>query len=379
MDMALPTPPPLHGHPLFEPWRDPASGITSHLLRNVVPLQQSFYFTNPSATPDGRYVWFYGAFPPSGDHNHGRILGVADLLCAEIRWFPETQFLDASPFVDPVTAQVYWAAGPEIWRRGPKPADHAVLVNRLPDDWLQGRRPHRLATHLTLRADRAAFAIDPQIGRDWYLGEAPLDGTPLRPWQHFSRCYNHAQFSPVDPDAILIAQDWWRDAATGEHGPIDDRLWLVRRGEAPRPLRPDAPSGNRAHEWWDASGQWVWYVDYQHGTERVEIATGRAETVWPAGTCHSHCDRAGRLLAGDIGTYQWAETGCRVAFFHAGMGREINIANSLPLPAINPGRYHVHPHPQFCAGDRWICYTTTVLGRTTLAIVEVDELLARTS
>ncbi len=38
-------------------------------------------------------------------------------------------------------------------------------------------------------------------------GDMPVNGDPFRLWQKPDRGYNHAQFSPVDPDLILVAQD----------------------------------------------------------------------------------------------------------------------------------------------------------------------------
>ena len=57
----------LEGSGHFIKYKDPESGVVSYVLNsNTVPHTQSFYFTNPSATDDGRYAWVYCAFPPSG-------------------------------------------------------------------------------------------------------------------------------------------------------------------------------------------------------------------------------------------------------------------------------------------------------------------------
>jgi hypothetical protein len=359
---------------LFHFWRDPISGVQSMLLKGsvVAPLQQSFYFTNPGMTPDGRFLWFYCAFPPAGDANYGRCLGVVDFGDDTIRYFPETQFLDASPCVDPLLGDVYWVTGLEIWRRGPKEADRAVLINQFSTELAKDRRPHRIATHLTFSADRTALNVDIQIGNKWYVGDAPLNGSPMRIWQCFDRCYNHGQFSPTDPDLQLIAQDWWIDPATGHHGTIENRLWLIRRGESAKPIfTPGSPQ--HAHEWWDSNGRQVWYVDYESGTWRVDIATHQPILIWPNGTCHSHANTDGTLLVGDIGTYSW-EHGCRVAAFNPQNGREVNIVSNMPLPQLCRGKYHIDPHPQFCCNDSYVCYTTTVGGCVTVAMVRVDHL-----
>ncbi|MDQ3657679.1 MAG: oligogalacturonate lyase family protein [Chloroflexota bacterium] len=372
----------IHESRAFTAWTDPQSGVTSYLLdQRVAPQQLTFYFVNSGMTDDGRYIWFYAAFPPAGNERDGRTLGVFDADTGATHHFPDSQFSSGSPMVDPTTGEVYWVSGLEIWKRSPDPDAEAVLVNSIPTELMRDRRPHRIATHLTMSADRRFVNIDGQVGREWFLGAAPLDGGQVEIWQRFDRNHNHAQFSPTDPDLMLIAQDWWHDVVTGEHAYYQDRLWLIRRGEEARPILPDDPSDRRTHEWWGADGRHVWYVDYDRGTERVDVATGERENIWPGGTCHSYCDRSGRYLVGDIGTYSWARTGCRVAFFNTETGREVDIVSvgCMPEPEGGRRRYHVDPHPRFCADDRYICYTTTIHGRADVAIVPVAELIALTS
>lgn len=365
--------------PLFTRWQDPVSGVESLVLtqHRIAPHQQSFYFTNPSFTRDGRYLWLYCAFPPGGDAYYGRQLAVVDFENQTLQCFPETEFMDASPFVDKDTGEVYWTTCLEIWKRGPLPGDRASLVAAFPNELARNRRPLRLATHLTLSADKKSFAIDAQIGNEWFLGDLPVDGTtPFRLWQKFDRGYNHTQFSPTDPDLMLTAQDSWYDANSGAYGAVEDRLWLIRRGGKARPIYPHDPSNMRGHEWWDADGRHVWYIDYRKGTEKVNIETGEKTNVWPNGHTHSHTDQQSRYLVGDINPqppYTW-----RVAFFNIRTGKEINIVTEFPpMPARN--RYHTHPHPQFSCNDRYICYTTNVMGTTDMALVSVADLVARTS
>ncbi|MCU6707933.1 oligogalacturonate lyase family protein [Paenibacillus sp. J5C_2022] len=368
---------PIKKSAMFTKWIDPVSGVESWILTaRTAPYQSSFYFTNESMTRDGRYLWFYCAFPPSGSSHYGRLLGVADLQEDTIRHFPETAFLDASPLIDLDSGEAYWCTGLDIWRRGPEEKDEAALVHSFPEELAKRRRPARIATHLTFSADRRSLSVDAEFGEQWFCGEAPLDGSPIAIWQSFDRCYNHGQFSPTDPDLQLIAQDSWIDQNSGHQGWLDNRMWLIRRGEEARPIRADGSSG-QAHEWWGADGKHVWYVDYKHGTEKVNIETGERKIVWKSGTCHSHCDRSGQYVAGDIGPYTWKD-GCRVAFYNTLTSREINIVSNLPEPPLGRGRYHTDPHPQFCLNDEWICYTTTVLGAPTVALVETKHLLDQT-
>jgi hypothetical protein len=363
---------------LFEPWIDPVSGIKSYILTHQeAPLQQSFYFTNQSFSGDGRYLWFYAAHPPAGSGEIGRTLGVADLEQETITWCPETQFRDGSPFVDKDSGAVYWCWGYSVFRREPSPDAVAVLVNSVPEEIHRHRYGKRLATHLTLSADGKEFFIDAHFGNEWCTGSMPLDGGDFVTWQTFDRCYNHAQFSPTDPDLALIAQDWWIDVATGQHNNFDNRIWVIQRGKKARAVFNHANS--IAHEWWDAAGKHIWYVDYNRGTEKVDIVNSNRTSVWPNGTCHSHSSSCGRFLVGDIGTYSWKETGCRVAFYNIKTGREVDIASSLPVPPLPRGSYHIDPHPQFCVDDSVIVYTTTVHGRVAVALTSTKDLIDATS
>ncbi len=366
--------------PLLREWVDPCSKVRSFLLDGAAaPFQQSFYFVSPSFTDDGRYYWFYCAFPPSGSGNYGRCLGVADFVEGTIRHYPDTQFHDSSPLVDRGTGEVYWCNHLEIWKRGPKPEQKPVLVNRFPAEVARQRHLTYLATHLTFSADRRALSLDAQIGRESYVGHIPLDGSPPEVWKKFDRRINHVQFSPADPDLQLIAQDYWTDPATGEPGGIDQRMWLLRRGGEPEVLYPGGGSRLQGHEWWSADGRRVWYIHYHHGVEYIDIEKGRPERVWPLQTVsHAHVDAAEEFVVADFLPGDVPEER-RVAFLNRSTRREIDIVSHLPLSPQGCDKYHVHPHPQFCWGDRLICYTTTVRGRVDVAFAPVGSLVSCTA
>lgn len=376
--------------PLFTRWADPVSGVTSLLLPNTAaPLQQSFYYTNPSFTDDGRFLWFYCAFPPAGNANQGRSLGVVDFQLHEVRHYPETGFLDASPAVDPATGEAYWCSGLEIWKRGPLAADTPVLVNRFPADLARNRRPWRVATHLTFSADRKSLNLDAEIGREWFAGHAPLDGTPAVIWQTLDRAYNHGQFSPVDSDLQLINQDSAVDPLTGDCPNYENRMWLLRRGGKITPIFADVAASGAAkhgHEWWSADGRHVWYIHYGRGVMRVNPFAPRPagadpvpELMWPSDTVsHAHTDATETYVVADC--QPGIATGIsKVIFYNRKTGRETAIVSQMPYPTDALRRYHVHPHPQFCLHDRYICYTTLVTGRLTLALVSVESLIAATN
>jgi hypothetical protein len=363
--------------PCFEKWEDPKSGIVSYILnRHVAPVQQSFYFTNRSITNNGRYLWFYTAFPPAGSAEIGRTLGVVDLEKETITNFPDTQFRDGSPMVDLENGDIYWCWAYSIFCRSPEPNSPARLVNSLPKEIHKGRYGKRLATHLTTSTNRKELFIDAHLGNEWLIGTLPMDGGEFQTWQTFERCFNHAQINPNDPDLALIAQDWWIDVTTGEHKDLENRIWTIRRGEKAKPIFEKGDS--HAHEWWDADGKHIWYIDYNKGTHKVNIETLENTLVWENGNCHSHSSNCSNYLIGDIGTYTWNRTGCRVAFYNSRTQREVNIVTSPPPPHIPRGDYHLDPHPQFCANDKLVVYTTTVKGQIDVALTKTEDLIAAT-
>ena len=91
---------------LFTPITHAESGVTIHVLtRKVAPVQQGFYFVNDSMSADGRYLWFYCAFPPALH----RTLAVIDFADQAVRHFPETNA--AGAYVDPGSGDVFWSEG----------------------------------------------------------------------------------------------------------------------------------------------------------------------------------------------------------------------------------------------------------------------------
>ena len=96
--------------------------------------------------------------------------------------------------------------------------------------------------------------------------------------------------------------------------------------------------------------------------------------------CHS--DEVKQFLrtwgTGDIDTYLWQAKGCKLGFLNRDTGREINVVSDFPLTSLG-NQYHVHPHPQFCAKDELVLYTTTVDGHhADVAICRTAELVAAT-
>lgn len=376
----------------FIPHCDTVSGAVSYLLKNeAAPFQQSFYFVNPSMTRDGRYYWFYCAFPPAGDANYGRTLAVIDFQEDEVRYFPETQFLDASPFVDLDTGEVYWCNKYGLFKRGPRWDSRTECVAQLPPDLQNKGTVHRIATHLTRSADGTEFAFDAEIGNRSYLGSVCIKTGEFRIWKSFDYCYNHAQFHPADPDLILFAQDYWNDKATGKQYGIQtdetgrrNRLWTIRRGEDPVLWKSEYADGAATHEWWSADGKSIYYVDGKYGAVRIDLETGAFSDMHPGGIWHAHSSADERYFAGDAQITEdgrWYR-GCasRINFYNRDTGRQIDIVSENPAlySPENPCVYHMDPHPQFLAADNYIAFTTTVSGQVTVGISEVQDLVSLT-
>jgi hypothetical protein len=356
---------------LFTPHTDPESGITSYILRRkVAPVQENFYFVNDPMDASGRYLWFYCAFPPALP----RSLGVLDMETGDIRHYPETGFTGASPYVEPETGAAVWAMGPSLWRRGPGANDEVQHLNRLPADLIGDRSITRLATHLTRSADGKAFFVDAAFGLQWVFGTLPVDGGDFALWHRFDRNFNHAQLSPTDPDLVLFAQEHHPDPITGLRIRITDRMWLMRKGEAPRPIFAEPTVVT--HEWWDEDGEHVWCIKGGQGTWRVNIHTAEVENLnWPTGAWHSHHHPSGKYVVGDTNQRFYRGTPSTVRFLNRETGRDVQVIDNPARDDYVGANYHIDPHPRFAGGGRYVTFTTTVCGEVDLAVVPVEELV----
>jgi len=372
---------------LFTGWKNPSNGVESLILtERVAPVQQSFYYTHPSFSRDGRFLWFGCGFPPSGGRHAQQLLGVADLERGETRVYHETQYPLTRPWIDLDTGEAYWGNQLDFWKRGPLPFDSPVRVNSLPAEFVQDLRVTCLSTHPTFSADRHSLNIDLRaLKADGtpvsIIGDLPVDGGAFRLWQRTEGySYDHGLLSPVDPDLQLFSHEFWQD---GERLgiPFDGakpyhRIWLIRRGEKAAPLLRE-PVSHSGHEWWDASGSFVWYLHYGVGVKKVSLATREETLVWPGNLSHAHASRDSRYLVADHMTDP-ANPECRVLFRDTVSGHEIEIVNRAPLGPRFTQCTHLHPHPQFCLDDRYICYTTTVYDRVDVALVRVADLIEKT-
>ncbi len=362
-------------HPYFTEWTEPSSGIKSFVLTKMLaPIQQSFYFTNSSLSADEKYLWFYATYPPSPVTT--RTLGVVGMDPDNpfIQIFPETAFWDASPLVTPEGDSVYFFQGKGVSKFCM--AERKVeKVCELDDKYIAGRHLFRGATHLTLSADGKQLLIDGQVGNKWFVSVGNLETGKIEIVNEFSRMYNHAQFSPVNPKLFSMAQDWWSDPITGQTGSIDHRIWVMDTDRTMcYPITPKEWSGHGyspSHEWWSKDGKLCW-TDYNLGAFQFDVETEEKIHIWKHPLCHTHCDSTRRYWCADQTPYRWEKEPCMVLFYDHETEKETLIA-SLPQPEWPRKIYHTDPHPQFSPSDRYVVYSTTVAEGVSIALCPTSQ------
>ncbi len=364
----------LDHHPYFSPFDDPQSGVRSYILeQRVAPLQQTFYYTNPSISAGEKYLWFYTAFPP----NPSRTLGVVSLDPARpfIRHFPQAGNFQSSPMISPAGDSIYLCIGTTVWKL--TLGGEMQRIATLDSNYIRGRELHRLATHLTMSADGKYLLLDGHIGNHWFIAEAEIATGVITVLAEFMAQHNHAQFSPVDPDLFLIAHDQHRDPVSGVFIHHRLRTFLMNRAntryECINPQFLASPYKGACHEWWMADGR-IAYIEYDSGVWIYDLKDRSTTHVWKEPLCHAHCDAGGRFFCADQSPYFWKDRPCQVKFFDAKTGKVTLIDSGLPLPSEDRALYHLDPHPQFSPRGTWVDYTTTRRGRIDVALTPTAAL-----
>ncbi len=377
----------LSKHPYFESWIDPNTGVESFILtKRVAPLQQSFYFTASSFSADEEWLWFYAAFPPAAY----RVLGAVsmDPNNPEIHLMLDASFSSASPMVDETGKGVYYCSRAQIRHKTIGGENKAIAT--LPGKYVKKRRLSKLASHLTLSADGKYFLLDGEVGNHWFAGLAERETGEVKILHEFGRRYEHAQFSPTDPDLFLLAQDWRNDPISGRSLFYDHRTWLMNVSQTKfEPLVPgmwnrhvDPNTGELdrpCHEWWGKDGSRIYYVDYNRGVYEVMVydKVRKAKLVWPGSKCHANSGPNDRFFTADETPYLWRRKPCQIQFFDRKTGKQINIASGLPRPSTPAQWYHLHPHPQISPRGTYVVYTTTIGDVINIAVAPIDKIVEK--
>lgn len=368
----------LSDHPYFTKWVDPVSGIESFILtERVAPVQMPFYFVNPSISPDGEYLWFSAAFPPSPY----KMLAYVSLNPEKpkIQLFPQTAFFEACPMIAPDSKGAYFTEENRIWFIDLNGGVRKIA--ELSEDYIANRHIYRLVTHLTISADNRYFVMDSHIGNVFVLWLAEVATGKVQILHEFDYLHNHAQFSPIDPKMILLPRDWHRDPITGRYVFMESRQWVIDTDQTYyRNLNPDfweGHSGNTAHEWWSRDGL-VCYVNYEKGIFECNPYTRETTHVWKRPLCHAHCDSTRTYYCADQSPYNWKNEPVQILFFNRKEGSEKQIVSAMPPPPMSRWPYHVDPHPQFSPDNGFIDYMTTVRGCIDVAVTPTEQLKKQT-
>ena len=372
----------LSRHPYFEAWVDPRTGVENFLLaERVAPFQKGLYYTTPSVSADGRWLWFAALYPPS----RGCLAAVClDPDDPQMRLLPEAQ-LGGNPLLMPEGDAAYVPIGTGIYR---VTLDRQVApVVRMPAEILRNRHVFDLVSNLTLSADGKYFVLDSHIGNRWLVSVAEVATGEVTPLRWFVRCHHQSMFSTVDPQLILTNQGPWHDPITGEKGDMNIRMWLMdTKLTRYEPLYGDLWFNHNCmscHEWWSPQGNVCW-VDYSDGIYESPTGADRARAlVWPhRGLCHGQSDPTGRWIIADENPYgRSRERPCRVLLFDRTTRREVAVCSDAGLPPIaDPAdwrSYHLDPHPHFSSDGQLAVYTTCARGTVDVALAPLAAAAAK--
>jgi len=370
----------LDKHPYFKAYVDEKSGVKSYLLtEKVAQLQQHFYFTDSSLTEDGKFLWFRCLNAPA-QSVHLAVLSM-DAENPFIRSFPgaATTGSGGLPSIIPGTHDVIFGSGAAVYKINPE--GEITQFFTLDPEFVHNRPVEKVFTHASLSCDGKYMVLDMMVGGKWYVGLGDLKTGEIKILNNFGRCYNHAMFSPVNPELFLIDQDWWRDYHTGEYFPIDNRMWLMNTsGTRFEPLLNSSWYGHDgsyiSHDFWSKDGKICW-VDYAKGAFECDVDTKEVTHVWKRPMCHCHTTPDRRFWCADQNPYEWDNTPCQMLFYDRETAQEIEVFSALPAPKVKRGgAYHLDPHPSFTADGAYIISTTTVLNRDVdVAITPVAPLI----
>ena len=375
------------------------NGIVTYYLDSprLAKHQIGMYYTTPCITDDGRYVWFWLT-----EDRSDFSLALYDAETDEVYQYDGMEVHTSSSYVDTATGDVYWVSPAKnqkyagdvyyILKRGPEPKDRIKKVARIPHYVDNCPPPRQVVTHLFPSADGKSFGFDSghyRTNNKTYIGTVPNDiNGEAQLWTILERRYDHGQMSPKYSDVMLVTQDYFTDyigqfgEPGGRLGP-DNRMWIVYSDGEAKPVFED--DNDIYHEWWDASGDWLWYIDKKGNKggkgvckvkyDYVNRSFGEPELIWPDALGHACGSKSGKYIVGDHGYKSWATTNsCRLSFYNIATGKEANIVTSLPYSgSMN------HTHPCFAMNDAVVCYTFSTGDYNAVAFTFTENLIELTN
>lgn len=364
------------------------SGAVYYLLKTHVAAQQNgFYFVAPCMDEHGRYLWFRCTFPPAMYST----LGVVDFIKDEVHHFPETQFFGETPTVDPLTGDVYYADACALYKRSPNPNVALEKICNLPSELYKRKaRVYSAATHLTFSPDRSQLFLDSLTSKGDVLGALTLETGEFELWERPEYHTNHAQFNPVYPGIVLMAEEFdtnedgsYRSIRTSSDG-VFMRLWTITKEEGRKlwaPLNLECAT----HEWWSADGKKIYYCKYNrresnNGICAINYFTGEHKLMAPVKAWHGFSSADETLFVFDENDGFYRGCASRVGLYNAKTGKKVYINSQNPEinPKSDPSPYHLDPHPRFNAKEKYITFTTAVYGRPEVAIAKTEDIVELT-
>lgn len=371
----------------FKKHVDESGAVYYSLCTRKATQQSGFYFVCPCMDDNGRYLWFRCAFPPAAYYT----LGVVDLETDEVRHFPETQFLGATPTVDPISGEVYYADASAVYKRSPDPEKTVEKVCDLPAELFKRKaRVYSPATHFTFSPDRTQLFLDAYTSNGFVIGVLTLSTGEFEVWERPEYSTDHGQFNPVYPGIALMAEEFdhnpdgsYRSIRTNADG-VFMRLWTITKEEGRRLWAP-LDLERATHEWWSADGRKIYYckynnVEFNNGICSIDYFTGEHKLVAPVKAWHGFSSRDDTLFLFDENKRFYRGCPSRVGLYNTKTGRSVYINTQNPEmdPACFASKYHLDPHPRFNAKDRFITFTTVVDGRPAVAVAVTEDIVALT-
>ena len=381
---------------LFERRIEPLSGHAYCLLKPFAGehSRQSLYFTAKSMTDDGRFLLFWAYDVPENGQGRGQKATYAvDFAADKIVKLPITPQI---PFIDVKTDQVWY------FRRDPSGdsrkdavcrldlknslADEIFVCNMPEALVMDVKKVHYYATHPTLTRDRKKMFIATHLDDRYEQGCINLETGTWESWGRTPFFANHDQLCPADDNLALVA---WEACARTEDALAYrkktgwyPRMWLCRP-DGSRELQPSKlPNRNYAtHEHWTEDGSGFYWC--HEGVLLQDLATGKQSEIVPWKAAHAAMTADNRYVTFDHSVGKWYR-GCQwqVGFWNREAGRGTYIFPYRPaLCSDKPGsKRHPDPHPQFVCNDRYVvCTINSADGHMDLAVVPVDQLVARTA
>lgn len=362
----------LDEHPYFKPWIDPESKIKSYVLKeHIAPTQQSLYFSTPSISADGKWLWFMCTFPPG----LVRTVGVVSLDPKEpyIKHFPQAQYrghFEHAVCIAPPDEEpgLYMCMGVNLYKL--KINGGMEKISTLPLD--TARFTHynfRPSCMLSLSSDHKYFLLTGILKDCNFIVLIEKDTGNSRVIKELPCTATYSYFSPKNPELFFVTA----------HGRSKNcRLWLMDiEGKIDIPVSIQNADNNlwrTNHDFWSSDG-WLCWVNYEQGAFEWNPSTDEYHHVWKRPSTHVHCSENRRYWCGDINTYSWDKKDVKILFYDRFKNMETSIVTCMSEPGFEYRKVHCHPHPQFVLDDLYIVYTITDFPYTSIAVTSVNQFL----